>query len=100
MRVSPDHDVEAVCVNSISMTGSKAESAEKKLAKMSQEHKGHHEQTDLLTRLREEMKSLDLEIMTEETRIGDFKRLSSKELLALKFGSLLEFAEKASVGTA
>ena len=82
-----------------SVTGSKAESAEKKLAKMSPENKGLHEQTDLLTRLREEMQFLDSEIVRDETRIGDFKRLSSKELLALKFGGLLEFAEKATVST-
>ncbi|KAF8330762.1 Eisosome component PIL1-domain-containing protein [Cantharellus anzutake] len=77
--------------------GSKAESAEKKLSKMGQEHKGLQEQTDLLTRLREEMRYLDMQIITDELRLGDFKRQVSKEFLALKFGGLLQFAEKAAV---
>ncbi|KAF9505923.1 hypothetical protein BS47DRAFT_486184 [Hydnum rufescens UP504] len=77
--------------------GSKADAAERKLSKMNQENKSINEQTDLLTRLREEMRSLDTEIMNEEARLGDFKRQTSKDFLALKFGGLLESAQKATV---
>jgi chromosome segregation ATPase len=77
--------------------GSKADSAEKKLQKMTPESKNLHEQTDLLTRLREEMRSLDTRIMNEETQLGDFKRQASKQILLIKFGGLLECAEKAKV---
>jgi hypothetical protein len=64
---------------------------------MNQENKSINEQTDLLTRLREEMRYLDTEIMNEEARLGDFKRQTSKDFLALKFGGLLESAQKATV---
>lgn len=77
--------------------GSKADSAEKKLQRMTPESKNLQEQTDLLTRLREEMKTLDTQIMNEEARLGDFKRQTSKQFLLLKFGGLLECAEKAKV---
>jgi hypothetical protein len=55
-------------------TGSKAESAEKKLAKMGPENKGLPGQTDLLEKLRQEMRSMDTEIVMEESKLGDFKR--------------------------
>jgi hypothetical protein len=45
------------------------------------------------------MRQLDSEIMTEEARIGDFKRRATKNFMALKLGGLLEFAEKATVCT-
>jgi len=54
------------------------------------------QQTDLLNRLREEMRQLDIEILTEEAGVSDFKRSTSKHLLALKFGGLLELAEKST----
>lgn len=54
-------------------------------------------QTDLLNKLRDEIRQLDLEIMTEEARIGDFKRRTTKSFMTLKLGGLLEFAEKATV---
>lgn len=77
--------------------GSKADSAEKKLQKMTPENKNLAEQTDLLTRLREEMKLLDVQIMNEEARLGDFKRQTSKTFLLLKFGGLVECGDKAKV---
>lgn len=35
--------------------------------------------------------------MVEEARLGDFKRLSTRNFMALKLGGLLEFGEKATV---
>lgn len=61
------------------------------------QHKGLTQQTDLLNQLRDQMRSLDIEILTEEAGVGDFKRSASKHFLTLKFGGLLEFAEKATV---
>lgn len=55
-------------------TGSKAEAAERKLSKMGPENKALPAQTELLERLRQEMKSMDSDIAKEETSIGDFKR--------------------------
>ena len=55
-------------------TGAKADSAEKKLAKMGPENKGLPGQTELLEKLRQEMRSMDTEIVMEESRLGDFKR--------------------------
>jgi len=92
-------------------TGAKAESAEKKLAKMGPENKGLPGQTDLLEKLRQEMRSMDTEIVMEESKLGDFKRqcvISSrdridrielmsrmlKEALSLKFGGMEELGEK------
>jgi len=77
--------------------GSKADAAEKKLSKMGSENKNLPSQTDLLNRLRDEIRQLDSEIMTEEARIGDFKRHTTKNFMTLKLGGLLEFAEKATI---
>lgn len=55
-------------------TGNKAETAEKKLAKMGPENKQLPSQTELLESLRQQMRSMDTEIVNEESRIGDFKR--------------------------
>jgi hypothetical protein len=55
-------------------TGAKSESAEKKLAKMGPENKNLPSQTDLLEKLRQEMRSMDTEIVMEESKLGDFKR--------------------------
>lgn len=55
-------------------TGAKAETAERKLAKMGPENKGLPQQTELLERLRSDMRQMDQDITTEETKIGDFKR--------------------------
>ncbi|TFY70239.1 hypothetical protein EVG20_g2759 [Dentipellis fragilis] len=73
---------------------SKADSAEKKLNKMSPEHKNIQVQTDALNRLQDEIRQLDSEIMTEEAHLGDFKRSSTKTWMSLKFGGLEECCEK------
>ncbi|KAJ8080852.1 hypothetical protein PM082_017687 [Marasmius tenuissimus] len=75
----------------------KADTAERKLSKMSPEHKNLHSQTDTLNRLRDEIRSMDSEIMTEEAALGDFKRSKMKIMLGLKFGALLEACEKGTV---
>lgn len=55
-------------------TATKAEAAERKLAKMGPENKQLYQQTELLERLRSEMRQMDSDIVHEESRIGDFKR--------------------------
>lgn len=35
--------------------------------------------------------------MVEEAKLGDFKRVSTRNFMALKLGGLLEFGEKATV---
>lgn len=54
-------------------------------------------QTDLLSKLRDEIRQLDTDIMLEEARLGDFKRLITRNFMALKLGGLLELGEKATV---
>lgn len=76
---------------------SKADSAEKKLQKMGPEHKNLVQQTDVLHRLRAEIGSLDVEIMSQEAAIGDFKRTATRSWMGLKFGGLLECCEKGVV---
>ncbi|KXN81947.1 Sphingolipid long chain base-responsive protein PIL1 [Leucoagaricus sp. SymC.cos] len=73
---------------------SKADSAEKKLQKMGPEHKNLVQQTDLLNRLSEEIRGLDMDIMQDEAALGDFKRAATRSWLGLKFGGLLELCEK------
>ncbi|KAF9472910.1 hypothetical protein BDN70DRAFT_886445 [Pholiota conissans] len=75
----------------------KAEDADKKLSKMSPEHKNLAMQTDILNRLRDEIRSMDSEIMTEEAALGDFKRSSTRMWMGLKFGGLLEMCEKGTI---
>ncbi|WRT68663.1 uncharacterized protein IL334_005642 [Kwoniella shivajii] len=75
-------------------TGTKADNAERKLSKMGPENKQLPQQTELLERLRMEMRNLDQDIVSEETKIGDFKRQIIKEALSLKFGGLEELGEK------
>ncbi|KAI9441312.1 Eisosome component PIL1-domain-containing protein [Lactarius indigo] len=73
---------------------SKADSAERKLSKLDSGHKNTPAQTELLMRLREEIRELDSEIMTEEAKLGDLKRTATKEWMALKFGGLQECCRK------
>lgn len=54
-------------------------------------------QQDLLNQLREEMRQLDSTILVEEARLGDYKRQTTKDWMALKFGGLSELAEKVMV---
>lgn len=75
----------------------KAEDAEKKLSKMNPEHKNLNMQTDLLNRLRDEIRLMDSDIMSEEAALGDFKRTGSRLWVGLKFSGLLECCEKGTV---
>ncbi|KAK0475759.1 hypothetical protein IW261DRAFT_1492731 [Armillaria novae-zelandiae] len=72
----------------------RAEAAERKLSKMSPEHKNLALQTDTLNQLRDQIRSLDSDIMTEEAALGDFKRATTRSMMGLKFGGLLELSEK------
>ena len=76
---------------------SKADSAERKLSKLDPSHKNAPAQTELLTRLREEIRELDSEIMTEETKLGDLKRTAAQDWMSLKFGGLQECCRKGLV---
>lgn len=64
---------------------------------MSPEHKNLQMQVDMLNRLRDEIRSLDTNIMSEEAAIGDFKRTATKMWMGLKFCGLMECCEKGSV---
>ncbi|KAH8830724.1 hypothetical protein DL96DRAFT_1594084 [Flagelloscypha sp. PMI_526] len=75
----------------------KAEGVEKKVSKMSPEHKNLGMQTDTLNQLRDQIRQMDTEIMAEEASISDFKRTSTKMWMALKFGGLQEVTEKGTV---
>ena len=77
--------------------GASAEAAEKKLNKMSPEHKNLGPQTDTLNKLREEMRALDGEILREETELGDYKRKCTRDWMSFKFGGLVECCEKGVV---
>ncbi|KAI0073873.1 hypothetical protein K474DRAFT_1666083 [Panus rudis PR-1116 ss-1] len=75
----------------------KADAAERKLSKMNPEHKNMQAQSEQLTRLRDEMRSLDTDIMNEEASLGDFKRYSVKNWMGMKFGGLQECCQKGAI---
>ncbi|KAJ3798305.1 hypothetical protein GGU11DRAFT_704165 [Lentinula aff. detonsa] len=76
---------------------SKADTAEKKLSKMSPEHKNLGMQTDTLNRLRDEIRAMDSEIMSDEAALSDYKRSKTRAWMGLKFGGLLEWCEKGTI---
>ena len=76
---------------------SKADSADKKLNRMGPENKNLRQQTDLLSSLREQITTLDTEIMDEEAGLGDWKRTKAREWMGVLFGGLLECSEKGAV---
>lgn len=76
---------------------SKADSADKKLSKMSGEHKNFQAQADSLNRLREEIRGMDAEILNEETSLADAKRTGARSWMGVKFGALAECCEKGLV---
>ena len=76
---------------------SDAEAAERKLSKMNPENKNLQQQTDLLNRLRDEIRTMDADIMAEEANLGDFKRSSVRSWMGRKFGALQECCEKGTV---
>lgn len=75
----------------------KADSADKKLAKMGDEHKGRMAQVELLNELKQEGRQLEIDILKEEAAIGDFKRRTTREFMGLKFAGLAELAEKITI---
>jgi len=76
---------------------SKTDSADKKLNKMGPENKNLRQQTDVLVSLREQIRTLDVEIMDEEANLGDWKRTKAREWMGILFGGLLECSEKGAV---
>jgi hypothetical protein len=64
---------------------------------MNPEHKNFIPQTELLNKLRDEIRGLDVDIMKDEASIGDFKRSATRTLVGLKFGGLIECCEKGVV---
>ena len=74
-----------------------AEAAERKLSKMNPENKNLQQQTDHLNRLREEIRTMDADIMAEEASLGDFKRGSVRSWMGRKYGALQECCEKGTV---
>ncbi|KAF8729270.1 Eisosome component PIL1, partial [Rhizoctonia solani] len=75
----------------------KADGADKKLAKMSPEHKSRMAQVELLNELKEEGRRLEIDIVNEEAAIGDYKRRATREFLGLKFAGMVELAEKTTI---
>jgi hypothetical protein len=75
----------------------KADAADKKLSKMNPEHKNLAAQTEILSRLKEEIQAIAAEILTEEASLGDFKRTATRNWMSLKFGGLVEFCEHGTV---
>ncbi|KAG8765005.1 hypothetical protein FRC12_007735 [Ceratobasidium sp. 428] len=75
----------------------KADSADKKLAKMGSEHKGRMGQVELLNELKQEGRQLEIDILKEEAAIGDFKRRTTREFMTLRFAGLAELAEKTTI---
>ncbi|KAF8601227.1 hypothetical protein BDV93DRAFT_608285 [Ceratobasidium sp. AG-I] len=76
---------------------SKAEAADKKLAKMGSEHKGRMGQVELLNELKQEGRQLEIDILKEEAAIGDYKRRTTREFMGLKFSGMSELAEKITI---
>ncbi|OBZ77366.1 Sphingolipid long chain base-responsive protein PIL1 [Grifola frondosa] len=74
-----------------------ADSAERKLSKMGPDNKNLTTQTDHLNKLREEIRMMDSDIMSEEANLGDFKRQTVRTWMGLKFGGLLECCEKGAI---
>ncbi|GAA5915542.1 uncharacterized protein JCM6883_000286 [Sporobolomyces salmoneus] len=77
--------------------GGKIEAQERKVSKMKEEHKDLPAAKQRLRELRDEMVGLENSVMTEDTRLSDFKRSSLREGLSLKLGALLELSEKTTV---
>ncbi|KAI0266407.1 hypothetical protein BC834DRAFT_127325 [Gloeopeniophorella convolvens] len=73
---------------------SKADTAERKLNKMDPGNKNTPAQSELLLRLRDEIRDMDSTIMTDEAKLGDLKRTATKAWMTLKFGGLQECCRK------
>lgn len=75
----------------------KAEDADKKLNKITPDNKSFTTQTDTLNRLRDDIQTLNSDIMTEEAALDKFKRSATKVWMGLKFGGLVECCQKGKV---
>ncbi|KAK4702218.1 hypothetical protein P7C70_g4006, partial [Phenoliferia sp. Uapishka_3] len=80
-----------------SSLASKIDSQEKRVSKMKEENKDLPNATVKLREMRDEMAGLENTVMNEETRLGDYKRSTTREAMSLKLGALLELAEKAII---
>lgn len=76
---------------------SKADSADKKLNKTSPENGYLRQQTEILKALRDQIRTLDVEIMDEEANLSSWKRIEAREWMGVLFGALLECSEKGTV---
>ncbi|KAL9934606.1 hypothetical protein V8E36_006381 [Tilletia maclaganii] len=70
------------------------DSLEKKLSKMGPENKQLMQTTGQLKDSRNEMVSMEADVRSEESALGDFKRRTARDALTLKCGGLQELAEK------
>ncbi|GAA5934116.1 uncharacterized protein JCM15063_000559 [Sporobolomyces koalae] len=77
--------------------GGKIDAQERKVAKMKEEHKDLPAAKQRLRELRDEMIGLENSVLTEDSRLGDFKRSAIREGLSLKLGALLELSEKTTI---
>lgn len=75
----------------------KIESTERKLAKMGPENKDLARVTSSLRELRGDMELSNMQLVQEDAALGDYKRATVVEALALKSGGMMELAEKAIV---
>jgi len=76
---------------------SRADSASKKLSKINPGERGYQKQADVLSDLREEIRTLDAEIVDEGISLGDWKHTQAREWMGILFGGLLECSEKGVV---
>ncbi|GAA5884769.1 hypothetical protein JCM6882_005385 [Rhodosporidiobolus microsporus] len=67
---------------------------ERKVSKMKEENKDLPNARQRLHDMHQEMVGLEHSVLSEETRLGDFKRSATREALSLKLGAMLELAEK------
>jgi chromosome segregation ATPase len=75
----------------------KVEEADKKLSKMTPDNKSFTVQTDTLNRLKDDIQTLDSDIMSEEAAVDKFKRSATRVWMGLKFGGLVECCQKGKV---
>ncbi|BGP54164.1 hypothetical protein JCM8202_005077 [Rhodotorula sphaerocarpa] len=74
--------------------GGRIEAQDRKVSKMKEENKDLPAQRQRLRDMQQEMIGLEHSVVTEETRLGDFKRAATRAALSLKLGAMLELAEK------
>ncbi|TKA51083.1 hypothetical protein B0A53_05869 [Rhodotorula sp. CCFEE 5036] len=74
--------------------GGRIEAQDRKVSKMKEENKDLPAQKQRLRDMQQEMVGLEHSVLTEETRLGDFKRAATRAALSLKLGAMLELAEK------